>query len=596
MTLAPAPRTGASALLTHGARPVTLLPTRPAWVLMGVLFGAVGVLVISTTLLPAASGGRTSWLVRLTDVLALTSSAVCLALAGRLPRAALGPFVHVGTLLITVCLTASGGHSTAVAYACTYLVATVYARFVMSQRQGDLHFALMVATGAPVLAVQPGVTTGEVLVVWGMGALLTGAVRWLVSALQASEYDTTTRLPNRRGLERLLVSALADATPPALLVLEVDRLREVDHALGRSAGDELLRHLVDTWTRHLPPRAHLTRCSGTGFAVLLPRTPLAEATALAEVLRAAAEPTASCAVGSAAASREESPVGLVERAERAAAWARERGGHRVHEHPGVGEEGRELREALVRGELVVHFQPIIALADRGVVGAEALVRWQHPERGLLGPGHFLPDVARFGLGLELGRTVLLAACRAAATWPTTADGRAPYLSVNTTGEELLTEGYADDVAHALLSSGLPATRLLLELVEDDHDTTSDVVRRNLEHLREIGVRTAVDDFGTGYSSLDRLRRSGSAVLKIDRSFVVDIQDADQEAPLVSAALALAEALGMSAVAEGVEEEAQAQWLLAHGCDLAQGWLFSPAVPAEQLTAMLRSVGSPASAG
>ncbi len=554
---------------------------------MGVLFTAVGVLVISTTLMPAASGARTSWLVRLTNVLALASGAVSLLFSGRLPRAVLTPFIHVGTALITVCLAASGGHSTAVAYACTYLVATVYGRFVMSRRQADLHFALMVASGAPVLAVQPGVTAGEVVVVWGMGAMLTGAVRWLVTALQATEYDSTTRLPNRRGLERMLVSALADATRPALVVLEVDALQQVDRTRGRDAGDQLLRQLTTTWTDLLPAGASLTRCSGTGFAAVLPRTGLAHATSLAEVLRAAAEPTAPCAVGSAALARGESPAELVTRAEQAAGWARELGGGRVHEHPGPGQEGRELRLALLRGELVVHFQPIIALADRSVVGAEALVRWRHPRRGLLGPGQFLPDVERFGLGLELGRTVLAAACREAATWPATGDGEgAPYLSVNTTGEELLSEGYADAVEQALLASGLPPTRLLLELVEDDHDTTSDVVRRNLRRLQDIGVRTAVDDFGTGYSSLDRLRRSGSAVLKIDRSFIVDIRSADQEAPLVSAALALASALGMSAVAEGVEEEAQARWLHANGCDLAQGWLFSPAVPAEQLVAML----------
>ncbi|WP_143028780.1 bifunctional diguanylate cyclase/phosphodiesterase [Quadrisphaera sp. DSM 44207] len=568
-------------------RPPAISSLPAAWRLLAALYSAVGLLVLATTLLPAASGARLSWAVQLLDGVAVAAAVVMALLARRLPRRLLNPTIAFSTVLITAAVLASGGGSTAVAYACAYLAGPIFCRFVVQGRDANVQLALTVVQGVLALSLVPDVGFGEQVVLWGVLVILCAAVDRLIGALEEAESDALTGLPNRRGVERVLREALAAAGPSdsvALVLLELDHFRAVNENLGRGGGDRLLVVAAETW-RPLVPEGHvLGRFSGDGFAVVMPGAGVAAGTALAERLRTALPREFSCSAGSVGWEPGESASMLVSRADAAVYAAKREGRGRTHQHPGTGSSARAIREAVGRGEFVVHLQPIADLRDGSVAGAEALVRWQHPERGLLPPAAFVPEAERTGAIVELGGWVLQEACRQAATWPAV-PGRGPaYLSVNASGRELQQPDYSARVERALRSSGLPPGRLLLELVESHYDNASVHLGANLHHLRTLGVTTAVDDFGVGYSSLDRLRRLGVDVLKIDRSFVADITCADQEAPLVLAMVAMADALGLRVVAEGVETFEQARWLVRHGCCYGQGALLGGAAAGQPPTA------------
>ena len=233
----------------------------------------------------------------------------------------------------------------------------------------------------------------------------------------------------------------------------------------------------------------------------------------------------------------------------------------------------QLERAIENEELVLHYQPIVDLDLARVAGFEALVRWQHPERGLLGPGEFIPLAEETGLIVPLGRWVLREACRQAASW-----AGAPYLSVNVAGAQLEQPGFEDEVAAALHDGGLVPERLVLEVTESS--LVGDLEAERLQALRRLGVRLAIDDFGTGYSSLSYLRKFPMDVLKIDRSFTRDVCE---DSALLNAIVAMGESLGLVLVPEGIEEPEQADALRALGCRLGQGFLFGRPVPAEELT-------------
>ena len=248
-----------------------------------------------------------------------------------------------------------------------------------------------------------------------------------------------------------------------------------------------------------------------------------------------------------------------------------------------------LHHAIDRGELRVHYQPLVELTAGAVVGCEALVRWEYPKRGLLGPGEFIPLAEETGLIMPVGAFVLEEACRQAVRWQTQDPGRPPLtMSVNLSGRQLADPVLPDCVADALGASGLAPERLWLEITESVLMDDADSSVRALEALRVLGVRLAVDDFGTGYSSLAYLRRFPVDALKIDRSFVGGLDEGPQDAAIVEAVIGLAGALGLRVVAEGVETLSQLARVRALGCDEAQGYYFARPAPPANLSQFLRS--------
>jgi EAL domain-containing protein (putative c-di-GMP-specific phosphodiesterase class I) len=239
-----------------------------------------------------------------------------------------------------------------------------------------------------------------------------------------------------------------------------------------------------------------------------------------------------------------------------------------------------LRGALDRREFEVHYQPVVASADARICGFEALVRWRHPERGLVPPGAFIPIAEETGLIVQIGAWVLRSACMAAASWPADVT-----VAVNVSAVQFRRDGLVESVIAALAASGLPASRLELEITESVLMQEGGAVLDVLDRLRAFGIRIALDDFGTGYSSLSYLRRFPLDKLKIDRSFVADIGDADTAA-IVRAIIGMGSRLGMRITAEGVETREQFELLRAEGCDEIQGYYVSRAVPIQDAIALL----------
>jgi EAL domain-containing protein (putative c-di-GMP-specific phosphodiesterase class I) len=241
----------------------------------------------------------------------------------------------------------------------------------------------------------------------------------------------------------------------------------------------------------------------------------------------------------------------------------------------------DLRAALERDQVFLQYQPVVHAATGEVVGAEALVRWNHPVRGLVPPDDFIPVAEASGLIVPLGSWVLHEACRAAASWPARPGREALGISVNVSARQLVHGDLAADVRRALLASGLEPARLTLEVTETALSSTGDAVLDCLTAVRALGVRISLDDFGTGYSSLTHLRRFPIDEIKIDRSFVEELGD-PRQARIAEGVLALAAVLEVDVVAEGVERSEQAEALAAIGCRLMQGWLYGRPGSGEQL--------------
>jgi EAL domain-containing protein (putative c-di-GMP-specific phosphodiesterase class I) len=246
-----------------------------------------------------------------------------------------------------------------------------------------------------------------------------------------------------------------------------------------------------------------------------------------------------------------------------------------------------LRHALDRGEFRVHYQPILSLADERVCEVEALIRWAHPERGLVPPGVFIPVAEETGLIVPIGQWVLEHACRQAREWQARRGGDRPLvLSVNLSARQFQHPDLVADIQRALRTTGLEPHLLKLEVTESVvmHDAAS--AAAILHQLKALGIQLAIDDFGTGYSSLAYLKRFPVDTLKIDRSFVNGVGQDPQDTAIVQSVIALAQALGLSVTGEGVETEAQLERLRELGCERGQGFLFARPCPPEQLNALL----------
>lgn len=452
----------------------------------------------------------------------------------------------------------------------------------------------------------------------GLAALAAVAlenIRLLEDARRQALHDPLTGLPNRALLEDRLETALAQAGRTGglvgLIFCDVNRFKRINDGLGHGAGDSVLRHVAAQLNAAVRDTDTVARYSGDEFVILLPHADAPE-----EVDHVAARIRASLAApidiegrqifvdvamgttvsgahpDDGAASHAESGRRLIATAdfEMYRAKARARG----HTPPGIQRKDylrleTDLRGAAARGELRVQFQPQIDMATRAIVAAEALVRWQHPELGLLPPGDFIPLAEDSNLIAEVGAHVLAEACRIGAKWRS--EGHHIEMSVNVSASQLSGPGFPKHVNDTLTRTGLPAAALTLEVTETQAMPDSSVNDANLRELRAIGVGISIDDFGTGYSSLAQLHRLPVTEVKIDRSFTMRLGE-DGSAAFIAGIVGLGHGLGLRVVAEGVETPEQCDALLAIGCDRAQGFLFGKPVEAPELAELLRTSGQP----
>ncbi|WP_460683017.1 putative bifunctional diguanylate cyclase/phosphodiesterase [Modestobacter lapidis] len=407
--------------------------------------------------------------------------------------------------------------------------------------------------------------------------------------------DPLTGLPNRRALTERLQHALAVSrrrgTTVGVLHLDLDRFTAVNDSLGHEGGDQLLCQVADRlrWSTRVEDMA--VRFGADEFLVL------AEEVEDVDALRSLAdrllgvldepfqvhdrEVTLSASVG-VTLGCDLAPEALLRQAHSALARAKASGGRgRIEVHDEALTDGdidqlqleTDLRRAVEANELRLFYQPIVALSDERLLGYEALIRWQHPTRGLLPPGAFLSAAEDNRLTSRLGEWVLYRACRDAADWDDNL-----RVHVNISARHLAEPGFADLVRDALADSGLAAHRLELEITESTALFAAEATLQSVGAVTESGVTLALDDFGTGYSAISALHRLPIHTLKIDRSFVADVVAEPATAALVQGLLQLGAGMGLQVIAEGIEDGDQARWLLDHGCAMAQGYAFGRPAP------------------
>jgi diguanylate cyclase (GGDEF)-like protein/PAS domain S-box-containing protein len=431
-----------------------------------------------------------------------------------------------------------------------------------------------------------------------------------------AQFDTLTGLPNRNLFRDRLAQAVSRAHREGWITgvafIDLDRFKEINDTLGHAAGDEVLKAAAGRLRACLREGDTLARLGGDEFTAILEGLKSADA-----VARVAQKMMGALAAPMSAQGREvfvNASIGfalypddgtdadtLLKHADTAMYEAKNAGrnGFKRYASTMTSEASERvtleasLRRALERRELELHYQPVVRLSDRQVLGAEALLRWRHPERGLVSPAEFIPLAEATGLIVPIGEWVLGEACREAARWRSVPPVN---VGVNLSARQFRNDALAETVRGALAASGLAGGRLVLEITETLLMENPEASRRLLEPLKASGVRVVLDDFGTGYSSLAYLRHFPLDAVKIDRSFIRDIADDPEDATIVKAVIALAHELRLGVTAEGVETQEQLDFLLAHGCDNAQGFFFARPEPAAELVRRLGALAPSAPAG
>jgi diguanylate cyclase (GGDEF)-like protein/PAS domain S-box-containing protein len=420
-----------------------------------------------------------------------------------------------------------------------------------------------------------------------------------------AHYDPLTELPNRTLFREQLIKELSfvpRGARLAVLCLDLDHFKSINDTLGHQAGDELLKEVAQRIRSCLNQGDLIARLGGDEFALV--RTNLQhpkEAEALAQRLRDAVagqtynlkdhQTGSDLSVGIALAPEDGTEIDeLLNHADLAlyGAKAEGRGSYRYYEPEMNARMKRrrslevDLRAALLKNEFVLYYQPILDLKTASITGCEALLRWEHAQRGVVPPAEFVPLAEETGLINGIGEWVLRQACSDAVQWPSCV-----RVGVNVSPAQFRNSALPLVVVGALAESGLPAQRLELEITESVLMQNTESTLLRLHQLRDLGARIALDDFGTGYSSLSYLRSFPFDRIKIDRSFVGDLLDGNEAVAIVNAILNLASSLNMKTTAEGVETAVQERLLRAAGCDEVQGYLFSEPVPASRIGELIR---------
>jgi diguanylate cyclase (GGDEF)-like protein/PAS domain S-box-containing protein len=433
-----------------------------------------------------------------------------------------------------------------------------------------------------------------------------------ISAIKNSEHelmhlahhDPLTDLPNRLlftdRVEQALTSAQLHKRGCALLMIDLDHFKMINDSLGHNVGDQLLKAVAGRFQGLFAPGVTLARLGGDEFAVLAENCPqLVQAAALAQrIIDGLKQPfeidghqlfiNASIGISlfpSDALSAEQ----LLRNADSALFKAKSTGrdGYALYTEELTAhaqqrvEIAFELRRALELQELRVYYQPVHDLKTSRLIGVEALVRWEHPQRGLISPAEFIPVAERTGLIAEIDAWVMQQACEQMCQWQQ-AGVVLSFVAVNVSSRLFARRELYQQVAHVLHETGLDPAYLELEVTESAVMDDPEVALEQMHRLRELGVRLAIDDFGTGYSSLLRLKRLPVQKLKIDQGFVAGLPWDEDDGAIVRVIIALAKSMGMQVHAEGIEQVEQAGFLLEHDCDLGQGYWFGRPVPAELL--------------
>ena len=425
-----------------------------------------------------------------------------------------------------------------------------------------------------------------------------------------AHFSPVTGLPNRGRLIAQLEQAISaqhrhdwQERHGALLLLDLDRFKLVNDLYSHEAGDRLLQQVAEALERALDEPGFLAHLGGDEFAIMIDEIELPVTAAahrvehLAETLLAAVSSLAPCqdapqttaSIGATLFTAGKPDAGsVIQQVDMALARAKTAGGNTLRFfseeiHREVMARVRmeqDLQRALARDELLLHYQPQVS-ADGRCIGVEALLRWQHPQRGMISPVEFIPLAEQTRLILPIGHWVLRCACRLLASW---ADSPRAGLrvAVNVSAVQFHQPDFIDLIKDVLLETGAPAERLTLEVTESLLMEDPERVRVTLGELRDLGIRLALDDFGTGYSSLNYLKRLPLDELKVDRSFVMGVPADASDAAIVETTLTLAASLGLDVVAEGVEHAEQLDWLASRGCRAFQGYHFRRPAPLEEL--------------
>jgi diguanylate cyclase (GGDEF)-like protein/PAS domain S-box-containing protein len=440
-----------------------------------------------------------------------------------------------------------------------------------------------------------------------VGTLIDAAAQ-MSQSLSKHYYDSLTKLPNRLllqdRLEFMINHARRNNQLMALLLLDIDRFRLINDTFGYEIGDKLLQTIAERLNTCVRDVDVVFRSGDDEFAIILEEIAHQEdaAKVAKRILTSCAGPlqvnehdihTSVCIGISIFPHDGDGKVQMLQNAEAAMLRARETGlNNYQHYKPSMNARALErltlendLRSALSRYELCTFFQPQVEIKTGEITGMEALLRWKHPELGMIPPSQFIPIAEDTGLILSIGEWVLRSACLQARKWQKT--GLPLVISVNLSANQFQQQNLVSIVESALKNSGMMPSLLELEITESMSMKNPEDTLKTLTGLKDLGVRIAIDDFGTGYSSLSYLKRFPIDTLKIDRSFLMDIPENHRDAEIVKAIIAMAHSLNLAVIAEGVETEQQAQYLIENGCRKMQGYLFSPPVPETEFERLLR---------
>jgi diguanylate cyclase (GGDEF)-like protein len=425
-----------------------------------------------------------------------------------------------------------------------------------------------------------------------------------------AHYDSLTKLPNRRMFSTLLERSIDHARrykkELAVLFIDLDRFKNINDTLGHGAGDMLLNEIAQRLKSCLRSSDTVARLGGDEFVILLPEVSRASdvATVAQNILSTIFKPiillgqefriTASMGISLYPACGEDEQS-LMKTADVAMYRAKEEGKNtfkffseamNTHSFERLALES-SLRLALERNEFALHYQPKLAVGSSKITGMEALLRWQHPALGMVAPIKFIPVAEEIGLIVPIGAWVLKTACAQNVAWQK--DGLpALCMAVNLSPRQFTDDNLLRDIAAILEETGMDPTLLELEITEGMLMHDVDKAMKTLTVLRDMGVRLAIDDFGTGYSSLSQLKRFPVNTLKVDRSFVRDLDTNADDRGITEAIIAMGKTLSLTVIAEGVETEGQLAFLREHQCDEFQGYFFSKAVPADEFAALIRA--------